>query len=300
MNFSTFQHFNVSTIKTGLVLEGGALRGLFTAGIIDVLMEHGVTFDGIVGVSAGACFGCNYKSHQPGRALRYNLRYAHDPRYYSLWSLLTTGSIFGPRFAYHTLPQRLDPFDIQAFDSSPMQFHLVATDVRTGQPIYRRFDRFSQDLYEWIRASSAMPIVSNTVTIGDHLLLDGGITDSIPLQYFQEQGFQRNLVILTQPASYQKKPLAWRWLIQRLMRRHPNLIAAWERRHEMYNAQLQYIAQQQATGNTLVLCPEDTLPIRHLTHDRRLMQQTYDHGRHVAEKELKRILSFVKQEADNS
>ena len=283
----------MSKIKTGLVLEGGALRGLFTAGIMDVLMEHGVTFDGIVGVSAGACFGCNYKSGQPGRALRYNLRYAHDPRYCSLWSLLTTGGIFGPRFAYYTLPQRLDIFDTEAFDRSPVEFHLVTTDVQTGEPLYRRFDRFSEDLYDWILASSSMPIVSKVVSIGDHQLIDGGIADSIPLKYFQQQGFERNLVILTQPANYQKKPLTYRWLIRRLLRRYPNLIAAWERRHEMYNAELQYIAQQQATGNTLVLCPEDVLPIGHLSHSRRLMRQTYDLGRSLAEAQLPRILHFL-------
>lgn len=280
-------------MKTGLVLEGGGLRGLFTAGIMDVLMEHGVAFDGIVGVSAGACFGCNYKSGQPGRALRYNLRYAHDPRYCSLWSLLTTGGIFGPRFAYYTVPQRLDIFDTEAFGRSPMEFHLVTTDVRTGQPIYRRFDRFSPDFYDWILASSSMPIVSRVVAIGDHLLTDGGIADSIPLHYFQQQGFQRNIVILTQPANYLKKPLSHRRLIRHFLRPYPNLIAAWERRHEMYNAQLRFIARQQAAGSTLVLCPEATLPIGRISHSRRRMQQTYDLGRALAEARLTHILQFL-------
>lgn len=281
-------------MKTGLVLEGGAMRGLFTAGVLDVLLEHDVPFDGLVGVSAGACFGCNYKSRQAGRVLRYNLRYAHDLRYCSLWSLLTTGGIFGPRFAYYTLPKRLYPFDVEAFDSSPMEFHLVCTNVQTGQAVYQRFDRFREELYDWILASSSMPIVSKVVQIGNQQLIDGGIADSIPLRYFQQQGFNRNLVILTQPADYQKQPISYRWFIRRNLRRYPALIAAWERRHEMYNAELQYIAQQQDEGNTLVLCPDRTLPIGRISHNRSLMRETYDLGRNLATAQLPRILQFLK------
>lgn len=270
------------------------MRGLFTAGVLDVLLKHDVPFDGLVGVSAGACFGCNYKSRQAGRVLRYNLRYAHDLRYCSLWSLLTTGGIFGPRFAYYTLPKRLDPFDVEAFDSSPMEFHLVCTNVQTGQAVYQRFDRFREELYDWILASSSMPIVSKVVQIGNQQLIDGGIADSIPLRYFQQQGFKRNLVILTQPADYQKRPISYRWFIRRNLRRYPALIAAWERRHEMYNAELQYIAQQQDEGNTLVLCPDRTLPIGRISHNRSLMRETYDLGRNLATAQLPRILQFLK------
>ena len=278
---------------TGLVLEGGALRGLFSAGVMDVLMEAGVPFDGVVGVSAGACFGCNYKSGQAGRVLRYNLRYAHDPRYCSLWSLLATGGIFGARFAYYRLPQELDKFDTAAFDRSPMQFHLVATDVDTGEAVYKRFDRFSENIYDWILASSSMPIVSRVVNINGQRLIDGGITDSIPLRYFQEQGFERNLVVLTQPADYQKRPLSHLRMIRYMLRHFPTLVDAWERRHEMYNAELQYIAQQAAAGNTLIICPEETLPIGHISHSRKRMRQTYLLGREAATALLPRIQEFL-------
>ncbi len=283
-------------MKRGLVLEGGALRGLFSAGVMDVLMEHGVRFDGVVGVSAGACFGCNYKSHQAGRVLRYNLRYAHDPRYCSIWSLLTTGGIFGPHFAYYALPQRLDPFDISAFDSDPMEFHLVATDVQTGEAVYRRFDRFRPDMYEWILASSSMPLVSRVVTIGDQQLLDGGIADSIPLRYFQDQGFERNLVVLTQPANYHKTPLRHPRLVRRLLSRYPRFVDAWLRRHEMYNAELRYIAEQQAAGRCLILCPDSTLPVGRISHNRRHMRQAYQLGRDLATAQLPRILAYLGQD----
>ena len=281
-------------MKRGLVLEGGGLRGLFSAGITDVLMEAGITFDGVVGVSSGACFGCNYKSQQPGRVLRYNLRYAHDPRYCSLWSLLTTGGIFGPRFAYYDLPLRHDLFDIDTFNRHPMEFHLVATDVDTGEAVYRRFDHYTDDMLQWILASSSMPIVSRIVTINGQHLLDGGIADSIPLRYFQEQGFERNLVVLTQPADYWKQPLRYRPLIRYLLRRHPVFMAAWERRHEMYNAQLSYIAEQQKAGNTFVLCPERTLPVGRVSHSRSNMRAAYNLGRELATSELPRIQAFLK------
>lgn len=281
-------------MKTGLVLEGGALRGLFTAGVMDVLMEVGVQFDGVVGVSAGACFGCNYKSNQPGRVLRYNLRYAHDPRYCSLWSLLTTGGIFGARFAYYRLPRELDVFDTAAFDRSPMQFHLVCTDVDTGEAVYRSFDHFTEDIYDWILASSSMPIVSRVVNINGQRLLDGGIADSIPLHYFQQQGFERNIVVLTQPANYQKQPLSHLRFIRRLLRPYPVLVEAWERRHLMYNAELQYIAEQAAAGNTLIICPKQTLPIGHISHSRSRMRATYLLGREAATALLPQIQAFIK------
>jgi len=280
-------------MKRGLVLEGGGLRGLFSAGITDVLMEAGITFDGVVGVSSGACFGCNYKSRQPGRVLRYNLRYAHDPRYCSLWSLLTTGGIFGPRFAYYDLPQRLDLFDIDTFNRHPMEFHLVATDVDTGEAVYKRFDRYTDDMLQWILASSSMPIVSRIVNINGQRLLDGGIADSIPLRYFQEQGFERNLVILTQPADYQKQPLGHLPIIRRALRHVPALLSAWEHRHEMYNAQLRYIAEQQDAGNCLILCPEHTLPVGRISHNRSHMRAAYTLGRTLALSQLPRIKAFL-------
>lgn len=280
-------------MKHGLVLEGGGLRGLFTAGIMDVMMEAGIQFDGVVGVSAGACFGCNYKSKQPGRVLRYNLRYAHNPRYCSLWSMLTTGGIFGPEFAYHTLPRLLDVFDTETFSNNPMEFHLVATDVDTGQAVYRRFDRFSNEMYEWILASSSMPIVSRVVEIEGLRLLDGGIADSIPLRYFQQQGFGRNVVVLTQPADYRKGPLKHLGIIRRMLKAYPVLVEAWERRHEMYNAELSYIDEQQKAGNAMILCPPTTLPIRRVSHSRSAMRKAYQLGRTMATEKLDDLRTFL-------
>lgn len=171
-------------MKTGMVLEGGAMRGLYTAGVLDVLMENGIYTDGAVGVSAGAAFGCNYKSRQIGRSLRYNCKYCRDPRYISLLSLIRTGDLYNAQFCYYEIPEKLDPFDTAAFAASPMEFYVVATDVTTGKPAYHLCRDGGRDDIEWMRASASMPLVSRVVEIGGGLYLDGGISDSIPLEWF--------------------------------------------------------------------------------------------------------------------
>lgn len=280
-------------MKKGLVLEGGAMRGLFTAGVIDVMMEEGIDFDGLIGVSAGSSFGCNYKSRQPGRVLRYNLRFGSDPRYMGLRSLLTTGDLVGAEFAYHTLPLELDIFDIETFESNPMEFYLVATDVVTGSPAYYRMDRVDYDSLEWLRASASMPVVTRPVRVSDgRRMLDGGISDSIPLEYFQSLGYERNVVVLTQPRDYRKTASpAWLWRL--LLPRCPAIARAMARRHEMYNSQLDYIASQSAAGHAFVIAPESPLPIGRVEMNPGKMQLVYDTGRRTALAILPRLKKFL-------
>ena len=192
-------------MKTGLVLEGGAMRGMFTAGVLDVLMEAGVAVDGAVGVSAGAAFGCNYKSRQIGRAIRYNMTYCRDPRYCSLRSLVRTGDLYGVDFCYRVIPMELDPFDVETFARNPMPFYAVCTDLRTGKPVYHLLQNGGEEDMAWIRASASMPMVSRIVRLDGHELLDGGIADSIPLRFFESIGYERNIVVLTQPQGFIKK-----------------------------------------------------------------------------------------------
>ena len=174
-------------MKKGLVLEGGAMRGLFSAGVMDVLMENDIWPDGVIGVSAGAAFGCNMKSKQPGRVLRYNQKLAHDWRYASLRSLLTTGDYFGGEYAYHYMPRHIDYFDIDTFRENPMEFWAVCTNVGTGKAEYKRLTEVDDTCLEYIRASASMPIAARIVTVEGKKLLDGGIADSIPLRFFREQ-----------------------------------------------------------------------------------------------------------------
>ena len=215
-------------MKKGLVLEGGGLRGIFSAGVMDVLMEEGIEFDGAIGVSAGAAFGCNYKSRQPRRAIRYNLKYAKDPRYSSVRSLLKTGDLFNAQFCYHDIPEKLYPFDWKTFRENPMQFFLVCTDVETGKPVYHLCDNDSDwQMLEWFRASGSMPLVSRVVEIGSQKLLDGGITDSIPLRFMENKGYDRNVVILTRPAGYVKEPVSMMRVISRALQQYPETVKAW-------------------------------------------------------------------------
>lgn len=282
-------------MRTGLVLEGGALRGLFTAGVIDVMMENGIEFDGLVGVSAGSSFGCNYKSRQPGRVLRYNLKYGKDPRYMGLRTLLTTGNLVGAEFAYHVLPAELDLFDTETFERNPMEFHLVCTDVATGLPVYYKMDKVDYQSLEWLRASASMPVVTRPVKVDDgRRMLDGGISDSIPLEYFRKCGFERNVVVLTQPRDYRKRP-AKGWLFRLLMPYAPAIAEAMARRHEMYNSQLDYLDAQEKAGDTLVIAPDLPLPIGRIAPDQKKMKCVYEIGRQACLSRLDEIRSFLEK-----
>ena len=193
--------------KTGLVLEGGAMRGMFTCGVLDVLLENDIKFDGAIGVSAGASFGCNYKSKQIGRAIRYNCRYAHDSRYCSFASLISTGNLYNANFCYNKIPNELDVFDYETYRNNPMEFWIVATNVNTGLPFYKKLDTCDKKDLDYMRASASMPLVSKIVELDGEGYLDGGISDSIPLKYFESIGYKKNLVILTQPKASLMKEL---------------------------------------------------------------------------------------------
>lgn len=280
-------------MKNGLVLEGGAMRGLFSAGIMDVMMENGITFDGVIGVSAGAAFGCNYKSRQPGRAIRYNKRFAKDKRYCSMQSFLRTGDLFGAEYAYHIVPNEYDIFDNKTYEQNPLEFWLVCTDVETGQPVYKRCDKGGDVTFDWVRASASMPVVSKVVELEGYKLLDGGITDSIPLKAFQREGFERNIVILTQPLGYEKKPSRFLPIIRMSLRKYPRVVEAMAMRHLMYNEELAYVEQEVRRGTTMAIYPDKPLPIGHISHDPAEMQRVYDIGREMGERKLEEMKSFL-------
>ena len=192
-------------MKTALLMEGGAMRGMFTCGVMDVLMENGIVFDGAAGISAGAVFGCNFKSRQIGRPIRYNKKYAGCWRYCSLRSLLQTGDLYGADFCYRVLPDTLDPFDRKAFRENPMAFWVGATDVETGKAVWHLCADGKKRDMEWLRASASMPFVSRPVPVDGMLLLDGGIAEAVPVSCMREHGYDRNVLILTQPKGYRKK-----------------------------------------------------------------------------------------------
>ena len=276
----------------GLVLEGGAMRGMFTAGVLDVFMENGVSFPAMVGVSAGAAFGCNYKSRQIGRVIRYNTRFCRDKRYCSIHSLITTGDLFGADFCYREIPEELDPFDKDAFDENPMAFYVVATNVYTGEPVYQRLDKVDENCYLWMRASASMPMASTPVQVDGYTLLDGGMSDSIPLRFMQKLGYEKNVVVLTRPRSYRKKP-SNRALFRVALRKYPAMIDVMSRRHEMYAFEQRFVFESEKRGSTLVLCPDTPLDVGRVEHDPEKLRSAYDEGRRIALRELDRVKAFL-------
>lgn len=282
---------------TGLVLEGGAMRGLFTAGVLDVLMEQDIRLDGTIGVSAGAVFGCNYKSGQIGRVLRYNTRYCRDWRYASFRSLLLTGDLFGEKFCYHDIPETLDPFDKEAYRNNPMPFWCVCTDAETGEAVYHRCDDGGKVDLQWFRASASMPLVSRVVEVGGRKLLDGGAADSIPLRAMEELGYQRNVVILTQPEGFVKQPNSLVPLMRRVLKQYPRLVDTMACRHEVYNETLAYIGQQEKAGRCLVIRPPCKLDVKQVEKDPEKLRTVYQLGRTEAEKRLHDIRAFIGEES---
>lgn len=280
-------------MKIGLVLEGGAMRGMFTAGVIDVFMENGISFDGAVGTSAGACFGCNIKSGQIGRTIRYNKKYCHDKNYWGVSSWVKTGNLFNADFAYNLIPNVLDPFDKDTFQKSPMEFYIVATDVESGEPVYHRCDEGGPDDVLWMGASAAIPLASRIVEIDSYKLLDGGIADSIALKFFQNIGYKYNVVVLTQPLGYVKNKNKFLPIIKKVYKKYPNFVARVSDRHIRYNETIKYIKNSEKIGETLIIAPPYDLNIGAVERNPDELERVYQIGRTVAKDLLSDVLKFI-------
>ena len=280
-------------MKTGLIMEGGAMRGMFTAGVLDVLMENGLVTDGAIGVSAGAVFGCNYKSHQIGRVIRYNTEYCNDKRYASFKNLVKTGNLYSEQFCYHEVPEKLDPFNEAAFADSPMDFFVVCTDVKTGEPIYHKCRKGDAEDVLWMEASASMPLAAKIVKIGHYGLLDGGVADSIPVRFFESIGYKRNLIILTQPKGYIKKKNKFLPAIRAKYFRYPAFVEAVADRHERYNETLSYISMLEQAGKDYVIRPPIPLEIGAMERDPAQLRRVYETGRTVAQIQVEKIRDFL-------
>ena len=277
----------------GLILEGGAMRGMFTAGVIDVMMEHGIEYDGLVGVSAGAAFGCNYKSKQIGRAIRYNKRFCKDPRYCSICSLVRTGDLYGGDFCYRELPERLDVFDHETFNANPMKFYAVSTDVQTGKPFYYEC-KDGRDCLPYLRGSASMPIVSRVVEIDGLRLLDGGIADPVPLAFFEQQGYDKNVIVLTQPKEYRKRKEALLPLLKLTMKQYPKILEVMKKRHEQYNKVIEEICRKEERGEVFVIRPEQKLKVGRIEHNPNKLQQAYEEGRNTMLAQMESLKCYLR------
>lgn len=282
-------------MKIGLVLEGGAMRGMFTAGVLDVFLDENIHIDGAVTVSAGALFGINYPAKQRGRVLRYNLKYLNDKRYMGLHSLLTTGNIVNRDFAFYELPFTLDPFDQETFAQSQFDFWVTLTNVESGEAEYVKIrDAFTQ--MEALRATSAMPMVSKMVEIDGKKYLDGGIADSIPLQKCIELGYDKIIVILTRPLDYRKKPSSTA-LFKWFYRKYPKLIERWQNRYAEYNQTVERVIKLQEQQKIFVIRPSQTLAISRLEKDPNKVKAMYDLGVNDAMQLMPSLKRFLSEES---
>lgn len=273
-------------MKKGLILEGGAMRGMFTAGVIDVFLENNIAFDGAVGVSAGAVFGCNLKSHQLARAIRYNMKYCNDRRYISFRNWLKTGELFGVDFCYHELPRELDIFDTETYAKDPMDFYVVATDAITGKPHYQLCNNGDDYDVLWMRASASMPIFAHPVEIDGGFYSDGGTADSVPIKFMESIGYDDNTIVLTRPKGYRKKPYGFSYITKKVLKDYPNLVKALEERYIMYNETMDYIDKGEAEGKFKVIRPVESVGIGQIERNPKELQRVYQLGRTEGKKLL--------------
>lgn len=278
-------------MKVGLVLEGGAMRGMYTAGVLDVLMENNVRVDGIVGVSAGALFGVNYPSRQIGRVIRYNKRFSPDKNYIGLWPLLKEGNIVSTQFAYNEVPRKLDVFYDEAFRASGIPFYAVVTNLQTGEGEYLLLESVFEQM-DILRASGSMPFVSRPVLWQGKRYLDGAIADSIPYRWMAEQGYEKRIVVLTRQEGYRKKPMN-QALCKIMYRKWPKFVQKLLTRHSAYNAALDELQQWRSEAKAFVLRPSQEIKIGRVEKDPEKLQAVYDLGRKDAQAQLAQLQDYL-------
>lgn len=280
-------------MKTGIVLEGGGKRGIYVAGVLDVLYEHNIFPDGVIGTSAGAVNACSYVSKQYERNLRYNIRFAKEKNYMSLYSLITTGNVVNTEFAYNLLPNKLEPFDYEAFENSGIDYYVTCSNLETGKAEYIKCDTLRGNKIDYLRASASLPYVSQIVEIDGLKLLDGGICDSIPLKAFQNMGYTKNLVVLTRPKGYMKQPEN-NMLAQLYYGKYPKFITAMKNRYAVYNKTIKYIEEQEKQGNILVMRPSMYINVGRMEQNPDVIKAMYELGKADANKMLQEISLFLK------
>lgn len=271
-------------MKTGLVLEGGAMRGIYTAGVLDTFLDKGIKVDGVIGTSAGTIHGCSYVSEQKERSIRYTIKYRNDSRYMSLKSLIKTGNMVETEFCYHEIPEKLDPYDNDAFKKSDTDFYAVCSNVETGKAEYIKVD----DLFEQIdiiRASASMPFLSQIVEYDGMKLLDGSICDSVPLAEFMELGYDRIIVVLTKVFGYVPSPNNL-YLSKRKYSMYPNFVDALVTRHIRYIDNLNFVNEMEKEGKIIVIRPSREVNITRTEKNLARIWEMYDLGREDAKGKL--------------
>ena len=278
-------------MKIGLVLEGGAMRGMYTAGVLDVFLDKSIEVDCIIGVSAGALFGVNFKSRQPGRTLRYNIKYAKDNRYMGFKSLIRTGNIVNKEFCFDEIPNKLDVFDFDTFNKTKEEFYAVVTNVDTGAPEYIHIKDLNKSM-EYLRASGSMPFVSKLVEINGKKYLDGGISDSIPVEKMIDMGYDKIIVVLTRLKNYTKKKTDQN-VAKLFYKKYPKLVDTINTRYLRYNNELKNIERLEKNNDIFVIRPSKFVKIKRLEKDENKIKEMYNLGKNDAINSLEKLKEYL-------
>lgn len=268
--------------KTGLIIEGGGMRGIFAAGVVDYFLDKDIVFDNVIGVSAGACHACSYVCGQRGRAFATATDYLDRWEYCSMRSLRKTGNMFGVDFIYHKIPEELYPIDNEAFQRRGIRFQVAVTDCETGEAAYPEVKDMFDDV-DYILASGSLPFLARMVELDGRKYMDGGIADSIPLAQSIKQGNEKNVVILTRPRGYQKGASRAVPLLKLKYGKYPGLVRALQNRHKVYNETLELLRREEAAGRAFVIAPKGDLDIGRTEKDMKKLKRAYDEGYFVAE-----------------
>jgi len=279
-------------MKIGLVLEGGAMRGMYTAGVLDTFLENNIEVHGIIGVSAGVLFGVNYLSKQKGRAIRYNKKYVKDKRYMGFTPLIKTGNIINKDFSFYEVPYKLDIFDDETYKKSNTDFYATITNVETGKPEYIKVKSVFEQM-EVLRATSAMPFVSQMVEWEGNKYLDGGISDSIPVDKCKELGYEKIIIVLTRTKEYRKKK-ANEKLTKLKYSKYPNLVTAICNRYKNYNETVEKIIDMENRKEIFVIRPSKEINIKRIEKDENKLQEMYDLGIQDCRNILKELKEYIK------
>jgi predicted patatin/cPLA2 family phospholipase len=285
--------FDFRLEEAALILEGGGLRGTFTSGVLRRFVDEKLYFACVIGVSMGACNAANYLSLQPERNRIVNTRYVRDRRYLSYLRLFTGGDLFGMNFIFRDLPEKLVPFDTKTFLANPARCLTTVTDCVTGKALYYEKSELGGDYLTVLKASSSLPFIAKPVEYKGRYLMDGGLSDSVPVRRALEDGWKKRVIILTRPAGYRKKPSKLPGILLRGYRGFPGLLKNLKERHLHYNETLDYIEELESRGEIFVIRPAEDLPAGRVERDTAKIYLTYDSGYAAADAAFEKLLAYL-------
>ncbi len=281
--------------QAGLVLEGGGMKGVYTAGVLDFFLDKKITFANCYGVSMGACTLCSYISAQRGRGLSVTVDYLKDPHYCGFYSMATTGDIFNAKMCYDTIPNELNPYDYEAAMKYPGNAYAVMTDVETGAPVYYKMQDMRKDIIA-VQASASMPLVSRFVEIDGRKYLDGGIADCIPIMHSLKEGNRKNVVVMTKEVGYRREPFSMLGMVKVRYHKYPYLIHDMAIRHTRYNRTLDFLEKEEKRGNVFIIRPQQKSPVGRVEKDKEKLVALYEEGYRDAEASYDAMRAYLEKE----